>query len=104
MRLEGNVFKKPEKWREKRYTDWVKTLTCVSCQVMPADDPHHINVRGLGKGMATKVSDCFCIPLCRLCHSCLTMTAEEQMLEALRTIERALNEGILEWTAKNVKK
>jgi len=91
------MFAKPVKWRSKKYLKWVKSLPC-DCGA-PADDAHHIQVRGLGKGTGTKISDLFTIPICREHHSNVhndgIYMESYQMLLALRTIERALNEGVL---------
>ena len=86
---------KPVKWRSKKYLKWVKEQFC-DCG-KPSDDPHHIQARGLGKGTGTKVSDCFAIPQCRTCHNQSHYERDEahEMLLALRTIQKALNEGIL---------
>ncbi len=89
------MFQKPVKWRSKKYLKWVKSLQC-DCGA-PADDAHHIQARGLGKGTSTKVSDCFIFPRCRSCHTDDHANRDEahEMLLALRTIEKALNEGVL---------
>ena len=54
---------------DRKYLDWVKTLTCCACDV-PADDPHHIVVAGF-KGMGSKTPDYWAIPLCREHHDAL---------------------------------
>ncbi len=92
------MFAKPVKWRSKKYLQWVKSLPCCICE-STADDAHHIQARGLGKGMGTKISDVFSIPLCRehhsYAHGVVGFQDECQMIAALRTIEKALNEGVL---------
>lgn len=50
----------------RAYMDAVKGLPCVCCGA-PADDAHHPH--GVGyKGGATKVPDCWTLPLCRQHH------------------------------------
>lgn len=58
-------FFKEEVYRNKEYTDWVKTLPSV-ISGLPADDPHHLIGHGTG-GM--KVSDLFTFPLTREEHT-----------------------------------
>ncbi len=97
------MFQKPVKWRSKKYLKWVKSLPCCICGAPSvydtSIDAHHITAPGLGKGTGTKISDVFSIPLCREHHSNAHNadgeTARYQMLLALRTIEKALNEGVL---------
>lgn len=90
-------FPKPKKWENKAYRMWVvASLPCSRCGI-PADHAHHAQVSGMGKGMATKVSDHLCLPLCAPCHDHIHRNRDEQYetLMALRTIERALIEGVL---------
>ena len=53
-------------YRDKKYTDWIKTLPCVATGY-PADDFHHITGTGKG-GTSTKPGDKYCIPLTRGMH------------------------------------
>lgn len=50
---------------------WLRKLPCVACR-HPGDSFNpivaaHVDHAG-GKGTATKVADCYCIPLCDSCH------------------------------------
>lgn len=98
---------KPKPWRSKKYTDWVKNLYC-SASMQPADDPHHITGL-LGGGTGTKTHDLFTMPLTRENHTELhsyghkqweTMKGTVQAEAVLRTINKALNDGVIEirWT------
>jgi hypothetical protein len=88
-------------FRSKRYTDWVKSLPSV-VSGRPADDPHHIKCPGFG-GTA-KCSDLFTIPLTRDEHdefhrigwkSWEEKYAIDQRVAAMRTIELAIDQGVL---------
>lgn len=57
---------KRHRWVCKRWTQWVKSQSCMCCGG-PADDPHHIIGYGMS-GMGTKSHDIFTIPLCRREH------------------------------------
>lgn len=94
-------LQKKNPWRSKKYTDWVKSLpSCISGR--PADDAHHIKSPGFGGSV--KCSDVFTIPLTRAEHrefhaigwgSWETKYNVNQLELALRTIERAVREGVL---------
>lgn len=61
MSLQKNI-----RYKNKKYTDWVKSQpSCISCR--PADDPHHI--KGRGYGGTGKRSDILTIPLTRDEHT-----------------------------------
>jgi len=60
------MFPKQNNWRNKKYTDWVKTQYSI-ISGMPADDPHHIMGHGLTGG--TKAPDWAVIPLTRQEHT-----------------------------------
>ena len=94
------MIRKRNPERSRKYLDWVKTLDCAVC-LQPADDPHHGQDIGLGGGL--KPSDFFTVPLCRRCHAerhkSGTQVFDYQGGEAeaiLRTLDRALHEGIIE--------
>lgn len=87
--------------KSKKYRDFVVSLPCICCSVPPeviGIDPHHINVKGLGKGTGSKISDIFCIPLCRRCHTLIHKDSNmiDQMRAALLTIEKAVVCGVLD--------
>ena len=86
-------------YRNKRYTDWVKTLpSCISGLL--ADDPHHLIGHGQG-GEGTKASDLFCIPLTRVEHDDLHQYGwsmwehnhGSQWRYVAETLQRAILEG-----------
>ena len=54
--------------RDSKYKVWVKLQPCFNCGQAPAGDPHHYQPIGGGCGVGMKVSDLWCIPLCRDCH------------------------------------
>lgn len=88
---------KQKRWRSKKYKDWVKTLSCCDCG-RPADDPHHIIGRGDLSGMGLTAPDWALMPLCRSCHNEIhreIVSLELQWEWALKTIGKALDEGIL---------
>lgn len=87
-------------WRSTKYLEFIREQDCSNCG-QPAHvagiDAHHINGRGLGKGMGSKISDIFCIPVCRVCHLILHGNQNEidQTRIALKMIEKAVQEGVL---------
>lgn len=92
------MLKQPT-YRSVKYMKFVKSLpSCISG--MPADDAHHIKVRGFGG--TTKCSDLFTIPLTREEHSEFHRIGQstweelhgQQLVFALRTIEAAFREGV----------
>jgi len=94
-------FFKEESFRSREYISWVKSLPSI-ISGMPAHDAHHIKGRGYGGGV--KVSDLMSIPLTRQEHtefhamgwkSWEAKYNVDQRDLVLKTIERALREGIL---------
>ena len=85
-------------YRNKRYTDWVKSLpSCISG--LPADDPHHLIGHGQG-GAGTKSSDLYAIPLTRAEHDALHISwrawelcHDSQWRYVAETLQRAILEG-----------
>jgi len=65
---------------------WLRKLPCAACQrpatEMALNESAHVD-HGGDKGMGTKASDRFCIPLCPECH-------ERQHSEGWLTFERKL--------------
>ncbi len=59
---------KPKTPRDSKYKAWIKLQPCFNCGKTPAGDPHHYQPIGGGCGIGMKVSDLWCIPLCRTCH------------------------------------
>ena len=57
---------KNKPYRDKKYTDWVKSQPSV-ISGQPADDAHHLIGHCTG-GMGTKVSDLWTLPLTRQEH------------------------------------
>jgi len=59
-------------WKQaEEYKRWLRKLRCAACEADRTDaNPivaAHVDHAG-GKGVATKVADRFCIPLCDECH------------------------------------
>jgi hypothetical protein len=94
------MYSKRKPWRSEKYLDFVREQDCVHCG-KPAHidgiDAHHINGQRIGKAYGDKISDCFCIPLCRGCHNQVhaNKSIVEQQREALLMFEKALQEGVL---------
>jgi len=88
-------MQKVKAWRDKAYTDWVKTLPCCHC-LHPADDPHHIKIKGVG-GWALTAPDFTCMPLCRECHNSVQAfpKAFPQTRWMIETLDQAFSEGVL---------
>lgn len=97
------MINKTKRWTCKQYTDWVKTLPSCS-SLMPADDPHHITGI-LQSGTAIKLHDIFTMPLTRAEHTLIHNGSKvvnaydvelNQSEEVIRTINQAINEGLIE--------
>lgn len=54
--------------RFKLYRAFVSLLPCCSCGSPAPSEPHHVSTRPLEKGLAQKVDDLQCVPLCSSCH------------------------------------
>lgn len=65
--IEEITDEKPGRIVDDKFRALVKQHRCAVCQKHPTD-PAHLPVSGMG-GMATKVWDYFCIPLCREHHN-----------------------------------
>jgi len=50
--------------RDKKYIEWIRSLSCCVCGYFPPSDPHHSESGGKG----IKGSDYSCLPLCHTCH------------------------------------
>ena len=84
-------------WRDKKYTDWVKSLDCCVCGA-PADDAHHIIGVGNFGGMGTKAPDMMTMPMCRGHHNDIHTNPDiwgQQWEWAARTLAMAFAEGVL---------
>ena len=88
--------------RSKKYRKWVSGLPCAVTGYQGEVAPHH--PKGRGFGGTVKCSDLFCIPLKHDIHMELHQIGwkswEEkyrihQLVIALKTIDRALEEGVL---------
>ncbi|EMO4857150.1 DUF968 domain-containing protein [Enterobacter hormaechei] len=93
------IFKR-SRWKNEKYTRWVKSQQCMCCN-NPADDPHHLIGHGQG-GMGTKAHDLFVIPLCREHHDKLHASPVafeakygDQLALLFRVLDRALAIGVL---------
>jgi hypothetical protein len=90
-----------ERMENDAYRRYVRQLPCSSCNA-PADDPHHIYTTDFSKGMATKVPDYWCLPLCRHCHDELHRDVAKwehlhgsQWMHALLTVTQAIHEKVI---------
>lgn len=84
-------FFKDKPYRDKKYTDWVRSLDCCICGA-PADDPHHIIGAGEG-GMGTKACDLLTMPLCRPHHAEMHKDKTMQLVQwdfVSKTLQRAI--------------
>ena len=87
-------FFKNKPYRNKKYTDWVKSLDCAACGA-PADDPHHI-INAMEGGTGTKACDLLSMPLCRPCHNNIHRSEGNKKYQwkwAARTMQKAIKEG-----------
>ncbi len=53
--------------RSEKYRAHVRSFPCLACEG-PASDAHHLRF-AQDRGIGLKVSDEFCVPLCRKCHT-----------------------------------
>lgn len=73
-------------YRDRKLLDTAYQFPCMlnfpCCDGGDAGEPAHSNQAKHGKGGAMKAHDCFFVPACRACHTCLdqggTMTKEER--------------------------
>lgn len=95
------LIPKHHAWRSDGYRRWIMSLPCAITGA-PGCDPHHIKRPGFGG--TTKASDVFCIPLSRTEHNqfhAMGWASWEESRNvdqrdiALRTIERAIIDGVL---------
>lgn len=88
-------------WRNKKYQEWVAQQPCAVCQY-PITQAHHVRT-SYNSGTGQKPPDYFCVPLCyqhhRYAHS-LGMSLSHQLSEAIHTLHKAINEGIIEIKVK----
>ena len=91
------AFFKDLPYRNKEYTDWVKSQPC-AITGLPADDPHHVIGVGEG-GIGTKACDLLCFPVIREEHDKfhrLDLNPEYRDLQwklAAKTLQKAIKEG-----------
>ncbi len=89
---------KTERWRSKKYLDWVRDQDCIRCQAPPRSEAHHIKGVGGYSGTGLKAPDSLCMPLCVRCHGVVhrdSDTWDKQWQWISRTLERAIREGVL---------
>ncbi len=55
-------------WRSRAYRAWIREQPCAACGAPPPSDPHHHTLKPGSKAMGVKVTDAWCVPLCRRCH------------------------------------
>jgi 5-methylcytosine-specific restriction endonuclease McrA len=94
------MFSKQKTWRSEKYLEFVRTHNCTHCGTpnhIGGMDAHHINGHNLGGGMGFKLSDIFTLALCRKCHQLVhgNQNLIDQPYHALRTIENAVQSGVL---------
>lgn len=65
-----------ERHRSPAHRAFVRTLHCVVCNASPLSDPHHLKF-AQPRAMSLKVSDEFCVPLCRRCHDAVESAGDE---------------------------
>jgi hypothetical protein len=51
--------------RDKKYKEWISSLSCCVCGYPPPSDPHHSESGGKG----IKGSDYSCLPMCHTHHT-----------------------------------
>lgn len=92
-------LQKIKPFRNKKYLKWVRSLPCVITGKIENNHAHHIIACGMGGGMGTKPSDLFVIPMDAEEHQRLhggeNIDMIDQKAEALRIIEKAVNDGVL---------
>ena len=91
-------LQKQKPFRSKKYLSWVRSLPCCISGMRENIVAHHIISCGMGGGMGTKPSDLFTIPINAGVHSLFHadgLNEIDQKAEALRTIEKAVNAGVL---------
>ncbi len=96
-----SFFKDPPV-RNKKYTDWVKSLECCNCGA-PADDPHHGIALGYGEsGTGTKACDLLTMPLCRPCHNLIHLDnaqgnnmKDDQWRWIAKTLQKAIKDDLI---------
>ena len=55
-----------KRWESAVYLDYVRSHPCCTCDNSPPSEAHHWHPNQ--KGMGRKPSDCWSVPLCRVCH------------------------------------
>ena len=92
-------LQKQKPFRSKKYLEFVRSLYC--CVTGKTDNviAHHIIACEMGGGMGAKSSDLFAIPVNSIVHqemhTELGFDIIDQKAEALRTIEKAVNAGVI---------
>lgn len=86
--------------RDPEYLDWIRLQPCVGCGRQPAE-PHHLkgDPSVFPNGVGLKSPDHLAMPVCRECHNEHHAAApgwrERQRLMLLKTLIRAIEEGVL---------
>lgn len=92
-------LQKHKPFRSNKYLRWVRSLPCVITGRTEGNHAHHIIACGMGGSMGTKPSDLFTIPICaeehNNLHYGLTIGDIDQKALALKTLEKAVADGVL---------
>jgi len=59
--------KRPNRWRSKRYLDYLRGQACCRCGLAPPSQVHHLR-KGSDGGIGLKPSDTWGVPVCDRCH------------------------------------
>ncbi len=63
--------------RSPLHLRYVRSMNCMVCRAAPPSDPHHVKFAE-PRGMSMKVSDRYCVPLCRICHDQVELAGDEE--------------------------
>ncbi len=103
-----DMIEKNKRWKEKDYTRWVATLSCVNCGIHDETIvAHHLKHRYApygGGGMGLKADDWLTMPLCYSCHD-RAHNGDSDVLDfqaefIFKTLTQAFKYGILVYKPK----
>ena len=104
-------LEKSKRWENRKYLNWIATLSCANCDIIDETIvPHHaVDISAIAgnassKGIGMKSNDWLAMPLCYTCHSKLHSGDKAilscQPLFIFDTLNRAFKEGILNYDNK----